>query len=419
MKHTIKALFTLACAAVLAISCSNMINELHPPAAGTRTGGGAAGTGGNVAIQTTAFESVAADSTGLKLVAAQWIGRLLRSTDGGATWSVLTGSPNKSFVLDYSWNRVASSADGTHLAALFVYNGVDATPHGEVWISGDSGATWTQTNGYQHYDSGYGFALSADGTTLVIATCDSSQSPFVRSLWHSSDFGATWAENTDFATNNVDNGLYFMALSSDGTNLFTDSAHYTGSTFNLYLYSSIDAGASGTAESKINATPSNVIFTDGDTGGSMLGLMSADGIKRVFVYTDSTISAINPKRYALYSSDSGGNWTSSGDIASVIWPGATTTTAAASDLSVIYTVNQSDNLPYKSTDHGATWQVTGFAPDTSGKNVGWVSLCASANGTILVGVLYRQGSSIWPNPPPAPSYEAWYSGDSGGTWTQR
>jgi photosystem II stability/assembly factor-like uncharacterized protein len=114
---------------------------------------------------TNAWASVAGSADGSKLVAAVNGGGIYTSTNSGATWTLTSalGWPR--------WTCVASSADGTILAA------VSGEAQGNVYISTNSGASWNNRNegmvfpSLPMFDSPYGSAvcLSADGTKLVVA----------------------------------------------------------------------------------------------------------------------------------------------------------------------------------------------------------------------------------------------------------
>jgi len=106
--------------------------------------------------------SVASSSDGTKLVALAAgtcntdPGYIYISADSGATWTQ-TGTQQ-------GWMSVASSSDGTKLVAAA--DGPCWQDPGYIYISADSGATWTQTGTQQWWSS---VASSADGTKLVAA----------------------------------------------------------------------------------------------------------------------------------------------------------------------------------------------------------------------------------------------------------
>jgi hypothetical protein len=126
-------------------------------------------------------------------------GEILVSTDAGLTWT-LSGAP------DVVWHAIASSADGTKLAAT-VYNDPDAAYNG-IWTSTDSGGTWTQTS---LPETQYAcLASSADGTKLAAGVGVGSYG----GIWTSTDSGGTWTQTS--APNNQVTWLS-IASSADGT----------------------------------------------------------------------------------------------------------------------------------------------------------------------------------------------------------
>jgi photosystem II stability/assembly factor-like uncharacterized protein len=113
--------------------------------------------------------------------------------DSGTTWT-----PR---LTDQEWTGVASSADGTKLVAS-----------GELlYTSNDSGTTWTQqTVGYRV--SSLVSASSADGSHL--AALGWQRGARGGNIFTSSDGGRSWTESS-VATS----GYVYMASSADGTKL--------------------------------------------------------------------------------------------------------------------------------------------------------------------------------------------------------
>ena len=72
------------------------------------------------------WKSVASSADGLKLVAAEYGGKIYSSADAGVTWTARESAR--------PWYAVASSSDGAKLTAV-VYGG-------GIYTSTDSGATW-------------------------------------------------------------------------------------------------------------------------------------------------------------------------------------------------------------------------------------------------------------------------------------
>lgn len=96
---------------------------------------------------------VAASADGKKLVTAVLGFGIYVSTNSGASWATST-APNA------SWRGVASSADGTRLAAIY-NNGSSA----KIYTSSDGGGTWS-TNDVTDQDWN-GVAESADGNEVI------------------------------------------------------------------------------------------------------------------------------------------------------------------------------------------------------------------------------------------------------------
>jgi photosystem II stability/assembly factor-like uncharacterized protein len=118
---------------------------------------------------------VASSSDGTKLVAAGSSGPIYTSQDAGVTWGSSPNSPS------CNWASVASSADGSKLVAA-------AGAGGQIFISSDSGMTWTP----QAFGANWAcVASSSDGTKLVAAVSDSSVSYTGGSIYTSAPVSTT------------------------------------------------------------------------------------------------------------------------------------------------------------------------------------------------------------------------------------
>jgi len=159
------------------------------------------------------WRSVASSADGTKLVAVtnDFIagGYTFTSADSGASWQQQTSTQQR-------WESVASSADGTKLVA--------ATSPGYIYVSADSGVTWTQTGAQQYWSS---LASSADGTNLVAVSNDFPGGGYI---YTSADSGATWTQQTSTqqhwqsVASSVD-GTKLVAVSSGGVVAFTGHIH--------------------------------------------------------------------------------------------------------------------------------------------------------------------------------------------------
>lgn len=160
--------------------------------------------------------SVAESADGTRLLAAG--GGVYTSTDSGATWTPASGP------LSYSGWRIASSADGTTLAA-----GNQLSP-GWLFISTNSGVTWAQASPTAAWG---GIAFSADGTKLVAM-------PYNYGMFGvSTNSGGTWT----WLNSPIPFGSFLAAVASsaDGSRLTIgagdQSADYAGG-----IYTSTDFG---------------------------------------------------------------------------------------------------------------------------------------------------------------------------------
>jgi hypothetical protein len=168
--------------------------------AGVYTSTNSGGTWALTSAPITNWAAIASSADGTKLAAAvqggsaidssghliTWLGLIYTSTNSGVTWQT-TSAPGT------SWFALASSADGTRLAAIAV--------GGLIYTSTNSGATWRPTSAPS--SAWTAIASSADGRRLV-AGADSSPGP----IYVSQDSGATWIPHT------VPGGSFWFAAAS-------------------------------------------------------------------------------------------------------------------------------------------------------------------------------------------------------------
>ena len=204
------------------------------------------------------WEAVASSADGTKLAACVSGDQIYTSTDSGTTWTARASSQQ--------WLSVASSADGTKLVAC-----VDG---GQIYTSADSGATWTaRLSGDQGWSS---VASSADGTKLV-ACVDGGQ------IYTSVDSRAPWTARA--STQN----WFSVACSADGTKL-------AACVFGGQIYVSDDSGATWTARASSQNWSSVASSSDGTK-------LAACGGNQIYI-----------------SADSGATWTArAGDLGGQDW----------------------------------------------------------------------------------------------------
>jgi hypothetical protein len=152
---------------------------------------------------------------------APWF--LYASTNLGATWKLVT-SPAQRI------SSIAVSADGTKWLAEA---GSVVDLQGHLYISTNLGNSWTQTSAPVdfYYLDAAAITISADGTRM--AACGKTN------IYVSFDSGATW---TNGATALDSCGFYRITSSGDGINL----AAIAGCPAMMYLLSSTDSGYSWT-----------------------------------------------------------------------------------------------------------------------------------------------------------------------------
>ncbi|MDO8507181.1 MAG: DUF2341 domain-containing protein [bacterium] len=133
------------------------------------------------------WRGVASSSDGTKLAAVVNGGQIYTSTDSGATWTPRDSSR--------AWWNITSSSDGTKLAAT--------VNNGQIYTSTDSGATWTPRESSRGWDA---MSSSSDGTKLAAAVWGGQ-------IYISTDSGATWAARAS------SQNWASVSLSSDGTKI--------------------------------------------------------------------------------------------------------------------------------------------------------------------------------------------------------
>lgn len=300
---------------------------------------------------------LASSADGTKLVVASMLNYIYTSTDSGATWVERTSAGF------HEWTAIASSADGTKLAATANDYDYDANQYGGfIYTSSDSGATWTEhtTAGLHEWKT---IASSSDGTRLTAAANEENEEgDNVGFIYTSADSGVTWTEQTAAG----EREWRSVASSADGTKLVAlESNQSVGS---RYAYTSVDSGVTWTERT---VDPSVMQIWKSVTS-------SADGTHLVAV--SSGDAYWDPG--AIYTStDSGVTWTERGTAGAHFWQSV----ASSSDgTRLVATV--SIGFVYTSSDAGATWT----AQTAAGENE-WRPIASSADGMKLT-VASQSGS---------------------------
>jgi hypothetical protein len=251
-------------------------------------------------------------------------------------WTSTSAPGNK------DWFAIASSADGTQLAAV-IYPG-----SGGIYTSTNSGSTWTNMGSAAASGAWTAIASSSDGTKLAAAWYGVGDGC---GIYTSTNSGVTWT-NTGSAP-----AAYWqcIASSSDGTKLAAVS-------WTSGIWISTDSGATWTQAS---ATGTHYYSVASSVDGNKLAAVAWN----VGIYT---------------STNSGVNWTNTGSAPAIAW----SSIASSADGTKLAAVADNGSGIWISTNSGNAWIQTS-APGTAG----WYSVASSADGTKLAAVVY--GGGIW------------------------
>jgi hypothetical protein len=278
------------------------------------------------------WQCVASSADGTLLAAGINPGKIFISTNSGATWQA-SGSPSA------NWYSLAASADGQKLIA-----GISSGP---IYISTNSGTTWTQNTNLPFGDW-RGIACSADGKKLAAAIWNGR-------IYTSANGGASWT------TNALPPAAWVSLVSSaDGNTLAVGIAPST----HPFVLASTNSGETWIS----NSLP----FYCGGVA------ISADGRKLVAAVLGGGIYA---------STNSGNKWFLTGAPARS-WRSV----AGSADGSMILAVENtgSSGQIYTSTNSGTTWISNNVAGHV------WNAGVISADGGNMVAVAANIGFATGP-----------------------
>jgi hypothetical protein len=219
------------------------------------------------------WSSIASSADGSKLAATINGGGIYITTNAGGMWSQTIAPTNY-------WSCIASSADGHLLAAAVGTNG-------SIYVSTNFGVAWTQSSAPTNY-SWSSIASSADGSKLVAATgypfgfYGIGNSGSTNAIYVSTNSGAAWIR-----TSSPSNIWISVASSADGNKLVAAIGYPQVG----LIYTSTDSGTTWLSNSTPNAP-----------GGWQLVASSADGVRLVAWECDTPIVSI--------STNSGTSWSS-------------------------------------------------------------------------------------------------------------
>lgn len=300
------------------------------------------------------WQRVVSSGDGNKL-AAFYFDQVYISKDSGTSWT----SSSLPSVASYC-TAAASSADGSML--------VEGDACGGINTSTNSGASWMTNN--VPFGTWYVVASSADGNKLAALSW------WNNLLYTSTNAGANWTSNNPPSTNALN--WCAIASSADGSKLAvagTTTTNITGYPHFGWIYTSTDSGATW----QITSAPK--------TNWCSIAC-SADGRKLVAAaYDDNPYNGIN--NGVFISTNSGGTWTAislPGTLMSYIRVACSTN---GNNLIVAPVNSSRPERIYTSTNSGATW-LTNNVPTAS-----WSSVASSADGSKLVAAMNNGPIYTW------------------------
>jgi hypothetical protein len=290
------------------------------------------------------WSSIASSADGTKLAASIAGGLIYTSSNSGATW-IQSGAPSA------NWNCIASSSDGAKLVA--------AVGEGPIYTSTNSGTAWKKTTAPTN--AWVSVASSTNGVDLAALKKESGQNGFGQlgsdPIYTSINSGTAWQgfSIADFscpkswaAVASSANGQTLVAV-VDGGPIFTSvnsGTNWTKTTAPSNAWSSVACSADG----------SNLVAA-AHTGNPLCNGFEGSTIYNGPIYT---------------STDSGATWTEA-SAPSNNWMSV----ASSADGTKLVVAARNGPI-YLSTDSGATWSNSG-APTNE-----WTSVASSADGNTLV-----------------------------------
>ncbi|MEQ1751251.1 MAG: IPT/TIG domain-containing protein, partial [Prosthecobacter sp.] len=275
------------------------------------------------------WQAIASSADGTKLAAVVYGGQIYTSTDSGVSWTARESSRG--------WFSIASSSDGTKLAAVAQY--------GQIYTSTDSGVSWTARESSRAW---WSIASSADGTKLVAGV-------LYGQIYTSTDSGVSWTARDS------SRAWLSIASSADGTKVVAADGNIGGQ-----IYTSIDSGVSWTARASSRGWFSIASSSD----GTKLAALENESTGQIYTSTDSGVS-----------------WTARDSSRS--WYSITSSNDGTKLAAVVY-----NGQIYTSTDSGTSWT----ARDSSRR---WYSITSSGDGTKLAaaekgGLIYTSVGAVSP-----------------------
>lgn len=339
--------------------------------------------------------SCAVSRDGTKLFAVAAVGStfqtaqpMRRSEDSGATWSPV--GPAMDFV------RVACADDGQTLVAIVTENS-----RREIYVSADSGATWTRRWAPAPAGNWQKVAISGDGRKLIVVGQNGAGVVISR------DVGVSWAVPASYPNAGTEHthGAIDAAFSTDGAKLVVVTY--------AYIYTSADAGETWSA-ARAHSTRWKTVASSGD--GVKLDALAEDG--GLWTSLDSGVTWRKTATFAQTNSNptiatsrdgvrlaalqaSGSVWTSTYAQAAAFLPVAEQgecdyiAAAGSSDgarLAFFCTLGTTTTTLLTSDNSGDSWTRRDHGMALSG----WIDdLASSSDGSRLFAAEYATDGGLW------------------------
>ena len=368
-------------------------------------------------VPSAAYLCLAASLTGQYVVVSDALGNLYKSSNYGATYTLVASSLSLPYAIAISSDGqyfYALSSDGTgdiyigsgetvtttnvgtsitwysitcDSTGAYVYaTGYDALYNGLLYASADYGATWALNTTLPAISDGNANQIACDSTGQLINLAAGPQG-----IYQSTNGGSTWAQLSAPIA-----GRYWLFLASDSTGTNLIAGDYIG---NGTVFTSSDSGATwverliyninGESLVSVSIDPTGAYYFACFSGLSALtnqrpaGFPMAWPLTNGVYYYQVAISATNQYMAAVaaqptgnflvaYSSDSGATWTNAADFGNVQY--------IAADSTGHYVVAMLDTgAVYRSTNYGVTFSQLMNVP--AGQYYG---ITSSSDGTRLV-----------------------------------
>ncbi len=366
-------------------------NTLAAAAAGGRIWRRSGGVWAQTAAPIAAWQGLACSYDGQTLLASVAGGGLYTSSNGGTSWTFLTGAPTSA-----NWRGVASSASGQHLLAAALTNVYASSDFGATWAVAGTGTALSLVamswDGGTRYATGSGESLlrGISGGTINSVLAGPTTWSSLACSWDGSVYGAT-ASPGDLDVRDAAGVIHHavlnatwsgMACSADGNRFY---AAQSGATGKIYTSVPGTSGPSVAACSSAQSIPNfltkvqpgppceawqSVTFTVTNNNNALFTQQPAISPNGTLTYTAGTTAGT--ALVTVYATDNGG--TANGGWNQSIWqtfpititPDTAPTISNIADQSTV--INTATGLiPFTigDVDPGAVLTVTASSSNTT------------------------------------------------------